>query len=863
MALVVNDRVQQTGTANTTVSFTLTGSVTGYQSFAVIGNGNTTFYAATDVSGSWEVGIGTYSTTGPTLTRTTILSSSNSGSAVTFSGTVNVFVTYPSERSVNLDASGNVTALGTITSGVWNGSTIPVAYGGTGVTTSSGANSVVLRDASQNISFNNYVAGYAVTTAAAGTTVLTVASARNQILIGSTTQTFQLPNATTLQLGQSFLFLNNSSGVLTVKDNASTTIDTIPSGAIVQIGVTSIATSAGSWSAYSFLPGSYDFNNTTATFNNAAISNAVWNGTTIASGYGGTGLTTFGAANYALYSTSASALTAGTLPVAAGGTGIISLTAGYIPYGNGTSALSSSSTLNYDGTTLSSTRYTSTATVTASSNVGAYAYGTLNYSDTNIMASYSSSVNGYNQVVLQNLNAGASASTSYIVSNNNGTSTTGYGDFGINSSGFSGTGSLNGPGNVFLASASTDLAIGTYGSNNIRLVTNSQATDALTIGTANQVAFNGSYGTTGQVLTSAGSGAAPSWTTLSTGGGTVTTTDFTATSGQTVFTVNYTVGSTEVYQNGAKLGIADFTATNGTSITLATGATTGDLIEVVTFSNLNLYSTITSETFNGTGSQTVFTMSAVPANAASLLVAISGVVQEPTTYSVSSNTLTFSTAPPSASGNISVRYLGIATTGSSFSAGTTGFTPSSATTGAVVLGGTLNVANGGTGLTTAGSAGQVLTTNGSTLSYGSAIVSGTAVASTSGTSIDFTSIPSWVKRITVMFYGTSTSGTSTIWLQIGSSGTPQTTGYVGKSTSAFVMFVNPLAAGTLGGNIILTNPTGNNWCCSGNLVQSDGNSANGTSGGYVSLSGILNIVRITTANGTDTFDAGTLNILYE
>jgi hypothetical protein len=99
----------------------------------------------------------------------------------------------------------------------------------------------------------------------------------------------------------------------------------------------------------------------------------------------------------------------------------------------------------------------------------------------------------------------------------------------------------------------------------------------------------------------------------------------------------------------------------------------------------------------------------VPANTASLLVAISGVVQDPTTYSVSSNTLTFSTAPPSASGNISVRYLGIATTGSSFSGGTTGLTPSTATTGAVVLAGTLNVANGGTGVTTStGSGNNVL-----------------------------------------------------------------------------------------------------------------------------------------------------------
>jgi hypothetical protein len=100
MALVVNDRVQQTGTANTTVSFTLSGAVTGFQSFSVVGNGNTTYYSATDTSGNWEVGLGTYSTTGPTLTRTTVLSSSNSGSAVTFSGTVNVFVTYPASKAV-------------------------------------------------------------------------------------------------------------------------------------------------------------------------------------------------------------------------------------------------------------------------------------------------------------------------------------------------------------------------------------------------------------------------------------------------------------------------------------------------------------------------------------------------------------------------------------------------------------------------------------------------------------------------------------------------------------------------------------------------------------------------------------------
>jgi len=106
MALILKDRVQETATANTTASFTLLGQVTGYQPFSVVGNTNTTYYAATDSSANWEVGLGTYSTSGPTLTRTTILSSSNSGSAVTFLGTVNVFLTYPSSRVGYINGDG-------------------------------------------------------------------------------------------------------------------------------------------------------------------------------------------------------------------------------------------------------------------------------------------------------------------------------------------------------------------------------------------------------------------------------------------------------------------------------------------------------------------------------------------------------------------------------------------------------------------------------------------------------------------------------------------------------------------------------------------------------------------------------------
>ena len=122
MALVLIDRAQETATANTTVSFTLSGAVAGYQTLAGVGNTNTTYYGATDGT-NWEVGIGTYSTTGPTLTRDTILSSSNSGAAVTFSGTVTVFVDYPSGKSVYVDGAGNITGYA-ISGGSINNATV-------------------------------------------------------------------------------------------------------------------------------------------------------------------------------------------------------------------------------------------------------------------------------------------------------------------------------------------------------------------------------------------------------------------------------------------------------------------------------------------------------------------------------------------------------------------------------------------------------------------------------------------------------------------------------------------------------------------------------------------------------------------
>lgn len=153
------------------------------------------------------------------------------------------------------------------------------------------------------------------------------------------------------------------------------------------------------------------------------------------------------------------------------------------------------------------------------------------------------------------------------------------------------------------------------------------------------------------------------------------------------------------------------------------------------------------------------------------------------------------------------------------------------------------------------------------------LVQGTAVASTSGTAIDFTGIPSWARRITVLFNGVSTNGSAVIQVQLGTSSGVVTTGYSVQSwqsntanasaTTGFAFGSSSTSGVSITGLLTLVLLSANTFVGSGSVGRPSPGSDTIVLNGSIALSGALDRVRITTVGGTDTFDAGSINILYE
>ena len=342
-----------TGTTITATTFSGAGTgLTGTASGLSIGGSSASATTATNLAGGangslpYQSGVGS----------TTFLAAGTNGQYLTLSGGLPAWASLPTQVSSFSAGSTGLTPSSPTTGAITLGGTLAVANGGTGVTSSSGVNSVVLRDANGNITTNCLFEGY-TSQAASGTTItLTAASVQNWQITGSGGQTIKLPDATTLPNGALFTFNNNqSSGAITVVNNSSTTVCTIQSGGFSTVVLLSNSTAAGSWDRHDQGPANVSWS--TNTFDYAgSITSATWNGSTIAINRGGTNGTATPTAGAVPYGTgTAYAFTA------AG-------TSGQVLQSNGASAPTWVTPAAYatvtDDTTTNATRYPLFAAVT-------------------------------------------------------------------------------------------------------------------------------------------------------------------------------------------------------------------------------------------------------------------------------------------------------------------------------------------------------------------------------------------------------------------------------------------------------------------------------------------------------------------
>jgi hypothetical protein len=277
--------------------------------------------------------------------------------------------------------------------------------------------------------------------------------------------------------------------------------------------------------------------------------------------------------------------------------------------------------------------------------------------------------------------------------------------------------------------------------------------------------------------------------------------------------------------------------------------------------------------FNGDGSTVAFTLSRPVASVAQVQAVIENVPQNPgDAYTVSGNTITFTSAPPSGTNNIYVYYTSPITQVIQPGQGTVGtaqIQDSAITTAKIAAEAVVEADLANSAVTTVKIANAAVTP----AKLSQPLTSGTAVTA-SGTSVDFTGIPSWAKKITVLFSGVSTNGTSDILVQLSTGGVFTTSGYVGgawyHNTSAIsaggqttgLSIVNSVAAASAyNGRAVFSKLSDTVWIGNATVTTSAGLGGGGDTS--ITMSGAVDGIRITTAGGTNTFDAGSINILYE
>jgi len=656
---------------------TFVGALTGNASTATSATTSTNLAGGAGGSIPYQTGSG----------ATTFLAAGTNGQYLTLSGGVPTWANITTVSSFSGGTTGltpNTATTGAITLA----GTLAVANGGTGVTTSSGASSVVLRDSNVNVTANDFYEGFTNVAAAGTTTTLTAASTPNFVVTGSGGQTYKLPDATTLPTGAIYTFNNNqTSGAITVQNNSSTTIVSVPSGGFVEIILLTNSVAAGTWDYHFQAPANVSWSTNTLSYA-GSITNAIWNGNAIGAIYGGTGQTSYTTGD-TLYASASNTLS----KLGIGSSGQVLTVAGGVP----TWSTPSSGASITDDTTTNATRYINFTSATSGT------LSTIYTSSTKLQ--YNPSTGAFTAPTLTPTNA-----------------------LGIS---YGGTGQTT-------ASAAF---------NALSPIT---TTGDLIIGNGTNSATRLAIGTNGYVLTSNGTTA--SWQAATGTSATYTRTSFTATASQTTFSVTYTVGYIQVYLNGVLLNASDYTASSGTSIVLAVGANSGDILETIAYNVVSLGTATSSTNIAGGSAGEVVYQSGSGATSFTAVGTTGQVLTSNGTSAPTWSTLSYPSLSSAQTWTATQTFNGSSSTFSAVmlnvaeTVNVVGSAPSSTTNFYVQSGSvqyyttnaannwTLNIAfSSGTSLNTAMSTGQSITiamlaTQGSTAYYNSAVtIDGTSV----------------------------------------------------------------------------------------------------------------------------------------